>query len=326
MIISYKIKEKALKDLKSKWFNFGIILFIIASFALITNFVYNLLTFDKQIELAEISIAISEIDISTEAGFQKMEMYMQNLISIYTYILPFSLILFTGEILKGLFSVSKASLFLGVSKGQNFEKKDIKKLFSRLKEGILLELLASLYILLWSLLFIIPGLVKAVGYSMAPYIKAENPEMGYKECLVKSERLMEGFKWHYVTFLISFIGWYLLTGVANTLVESLIPAGSGLLGFTIYDILTVLVSIPLFVYVEMATVNYYVAIKEERKSYDEFMRNRQNGFNPFQNFSDNQSNQKPFESFDEQTSDEPFDSFSSKEESKKEENDPFSEF
>lgn len=326
MIITYKIKEKALNDLKKKWITFGIILLIIASVTFITNLVYNLLTFDLQLELAEISIAINEIDITTELGIQKMEIYFQNMISIYSTLILYMPILLVGMLGSGMFSVSKANLFLRTSKGENFEKKDIKKLFTRLKEGILLQLLTSLYVFLWSILFIVPGLIKAVAYSMAPYIKAENPEMGYRECLRKSERLMDGFKWHYVTFLLSFIGWYLLTGVANMLVESLIPAGSGLIGFTIYDLLIIIVGIPLSIYVEMASANYYLSIKEERKSYDEFIRNRQNGFNPFQNFSNNQSNQKPFDSFDEQTSDEPFDSFSSKEESKKEENDPFSEF
>ena len=51
---------------------------------------------------------------------------------------------------------------------------------------------SALYIALWSLLFIIPGIYKALTYSLAPYIVADNPEITGKEALKKSEEMMKG--------------------------------------------------------------------------------------------------------------------------------------
>ncbi len=71
-------------------------------------------------------------------------------------------------------------------------------------------LLASLFTFLWALLFFVPGIVKALAYSQAPYIIAENPNMPAKEALRLSERMMNGRKWEYFVLNLSFIGWELL--------------------------------------------------------------------------------------------------------------------
>jgi uncharacterized membrane protein len=72
------------------------------------------------------------------------------------------------------------------------------------------SLLASLFTFLWALLFFIPGMVKALAYSQAPYIIAENPNMPAMEALRISERMMSGRKWEYFVLNLSFIGWAFL--------------------------------------------------------------------------------------------------------------------
>lgn len=90
---------------------------------------------------------------------------------------------------------------------------DIKDLFSqfdRFKEGFLQHLLRTLYVFLWSLLFIIPGIVKGLAYSMTPFIMAENPDMTAKEAIKASQELMDGHKGELFTLGLTFFGWLLL--------------------------------------------------------------------------------------------------------------------
>jgi len=82
--------------------------------------------------------------------------------------------------------------------------------FHRFIAGFLMQLLRSVYIFLWSLLFVIPGIYAAYGYAMAPYILAENPEMTANEAITKSKELMNGNRWRFFCLEISFIGWALL--------------------------------------------------------------------------------------------------------------------
>ena len=59
----------------------------------------------------------------------------------------------------------------------------------------LIGLMTSLFTFLWSLLFVIPGIVKMYAYSMAYYIKLDHPDYGWKACIDESRQLMDGHKW-----------------------------------------------------------------------------------------------------------------------------------
>lgn len=82
--------------------------------------------------------------------------------------------------------------------------------FHRLGAGIIMQLLRGIYTFLWSLLFVIPGIYAAYGYSMTPYILLENPEMTANDAITKSKELMNGNRWRLFCLEISFIGWSLL--------------------------------------------------------------------------------------------------------------------
>ncbi len=74
--------------------------------------------------------------------------------------------------------------------------------------------LQGLFIFLWSLLFIIPGIIKAYQYILAPYIMAENPDIEWRRALELSRRMTDGCKFDIFVLQISFIGWYLLGLIA----------------------------------------------------------------------------------------------------------------
>ena len=78
-------------------------------------------------------------------------------------------------------------------------KNNVKTLFFR-----------DLYTILWTFLFIIPGIVKAYEYQMIPYILAENPGMDTKEAFALSKKMMHGNKWKAFLLDCSFFGWILL--------------------------------------------------------------------------------------------------------------------
>ncbi len=70
--------------------------------------------------------------------------------------------------------------------------------------------LRDLYICLWMLLLIVPGLIKAYSYRMVPYILAENPDMPANEIITRSREMMKGHKWKSFLLDLSFLGWILL--------------------------------------------------------------------------------------------------------------------
>ena len=70
--------------------------------------------------------------------------------------------------------------------------------------------LRDLYLFLWTMLFIIPGIIKAYSYCMVPFILAENPDMPANEVITRSREMMNGNKWQAFLMDLSFIGWILL--------------------------------------------------------------------------------------------------------------------
>lgn len=69
----------------------------------------------------------------------------------------------------------------------------------------------DLYTFLWTLLFIIPGIVKAYEYRMIPYIICDNPEISKDEAFAKSKAMMKGNKFKAFLLDLSFIGWDILS-------------------------------------------------------------------------------------------------------------------
>ena len=82
---------------------------------------------------------------------------------------------------------------------------------SHYKNVVKTAFMRNLFISLWSLLFIVPGIIKAYEYRMVPYIISEDPNMNYKDALAESKKLMMGNKWKTFVLDLSFIGWDILS-------------------------------------------------------------------------------------------------------------------
>ena len=98
----------------------------------------------------------------------------------------------------------------------NDQEHNFKDLFVYTKEYIrifLVGLLQRIFIFLWTLLFVIPGIIKAFAYSLVPMLLSDEAynNLGYTEVLKKSEEMMKGHKMDYFILQLSFIGWYILS-------------------------------------------------------------------------------------------------------------------
>lgn len=80
-------------------------------------------------------------------------------------------------------------------------------------QTFLLGLLTSIFIALWSLLLVIPGIVKYYSYSMCYYIKADHPDYEWRQCIRGSQELMNGHKGELFMLDLSFLGWYIVGAI-----------------------------------------------------------------------------------------------------------------
>ena len=123
-------------------------------------------------------------------------------------------ITFIGPLLVfGPLYVGLSKLYLGASRKNN-DKNNLAVLIdgfrSNLANNILAGLLSNIFISLWSILFVIPGIVKSYSYSMTYYILNDHPEYTATEAITASRKMMDGYKMKAFLLDLSFIGWNIL--------------------------------------------------------------------------------------------------------------------
>lgn len=121
--------------------------------------------------------------------------------------------LFLTFIIGGAAKLGYAVFNLNLVDSKNAVLSDLFSQFHRLGDGFCMNFLTDLFIFLWSLLLVIPGIIKSYSYAMTPYILAENPDMTATDAITESRRLMKGNKWRLFCLELSFVGWGLLCTV-----------------------------------------------------------------------------------------------------------------
>ncbi len=91
--------------------------------------------------------------------------------------------------------------------------------FESFGRSFVLGLLILLFTSLWTMLFIVPGIVAAYRYSMAPMILRDRPDLSPMDCIRESKRIMNGNKGSLFRLDLSFIGWFILSMIPAVLVE-----------------------------------------------------------------------------------------------------------
>ena len=112
--------------------------------------------------------------------------------------------------LGSIVSVGYARFNLNLIDGEKASVGDLFSFFPSWWRAILTNLLRNLFIALWTLLFIIPGIIATYNYAMTSYILAENPDMKPMDALRESKDLMYGHRWRFFCMRFSFIGWSML--------------------------------------------------------------------------------------------------------------------
>ncbi len=116
-------------------------------------------------------------------------------------------------VLGGAVSLGYAKFNLNLVDGQPPRFDDLFSEFHRIWPAFCLKFLMGLFVGLWSLLFVIPGILAAYSYAMAPYILAENPNMTAREAITASKEMMRGNRWRLFCLGFSFIGWAILAAL-----------------------------------------------------------------------------------------------------------------
>lgn len=134
------------------------------------------------------------------------------------------------------------SYMLKMVREEEFSREDIFKYIGNVLPIATISLLVFVFTFLGMLLFIVPGIILALGFSMVYLIYVDSDEKLPMEYLNESKELMDGYKWDYFKFTLSFIGWILL---------SIITLGIGLIW-----------TIP---YISTAQIVYYDELKKQKE-------------------------------------------------------------
>ena len=156
----------------------------------------------------------------------------------------------------GAMDLGLTLFFLAMFRRQIVGIGDVFLGFERYGKALGLFLFQGLFIVLWSLLFIVPGIIAAIRYSQAFFILADDPNKGIRQCMDESKMMMRGNKAKY--FCMSFIGWAILAsipaGVLSGISEALYLSG---FMTVLFDIVGALCMAPVIAYIYSTQAGFY---------------------------------------------------------------------
>ena len=130
---------------------------------------------------------------------------------VYCIILGISATVVVGPlILGGPLTLGFLGYFSRKARGEQAILENLFDGFKLFFTSFLVYLLKGIFIALWSCLFIIPGIVKSLSYSLAFYILRDNPDIEALEAITRSRKMMNGYKGKLFVLYLSFIGWGIL--------------------------------------------------------------------------------------------------------------------
>lgn len=114
-------------------------------------------------------------------------------------------------VISGPMTLGVVTVYTNLIRGEKAEVGQLFDGFKNFVNAFVLYLVNNIFIALWSLLLIVPGIIKTYAYSMSFYILRDNPEMTQAEARKASIEMMQGNKWRLFCLELSFIGWILLS-------------------------------------------------------------------------------------------------------------------
>lgn len=129
-------------------------------------------------------------------------------LSYVPYIGGIAVLLLAGPLMLGLITY-----FLKLARGEKPVVGLLFQSFDRFGVSFLLYLLMQVFILLWSLLLIVPGIIAALRYSQSFFILRDNPNLEPMEAIRQSKEMMKGHKGRLFVLYLTFIGWAILAAI-----------------------------------------------------------------------------------------------------------------
>lgn len=113
-------------------------------------------------------------------------------------------------IIGGPLSLGISIFSLNISRNQEARLNQIFLGFDKFGTSLGAYLLMLLFVILWMLLLIIPGIIAGISYAMTFYIIADDPSIGAMDAINKSKKMMDGYKWKYFCLCLRIFAWSLL--------------------------------------------------------------------------------------------------------------------
>lgn len=178
----------------------------------------------------------------------KTSYWMVFVVTLIVFMLPTaSSIAVIGFIIAGPLLVGQ-SIYLMDMIETNPDGKKIELIIEGFKKSFVNSLVAMLLVgiftFLWTLLFIIPGIVKSLAYAMTPYIIASDPSIDAMKAIDKSQEMMKGHKMELFLLYLSFLGWFILAAITVVGMIFLVP------------------------YIQTTVANFYIELRGKKKFVD----------------------------------------------------------
>lgn len=133
----------------------------------------------------------------------------------FVFFIITALIFVTSAMMYGVFRYGAAKYSLKKIRGEETSIKDIFSGFQKFGTVAKAGILVHLYIMLWSFLFFVPGIIKSFSYSQTFYLLADDPKLSASEAITKSRQIMDGYKWNRFVLGLSLLGWNILNGMSG---------------------------------------------------------------------------------------------------------------
>lgn len=214
--------------------------------------------------LAVLSVIILSSKITTSAADEYMRLVMsqryEDAINYIGKLMPEtrdSLISFVLQLFSGIVAAGLSIFCMNTLRGKETSLWNLLDGFGRFFPLLLLLFLMRAFTMLWSYLFIIPGIIAFYRYRLAVYLMIDHPNLGAFTCIIFSGRLMRGRKIDLLLLDLSFLGWWILAALPFLIGSSF----AGLLPMILGAIGSGLILAWLYPYYELSCVGFYETIK-----------------------------------------------------------------
>lgn len=261
MMASFLFKQKAREALRGNWQTALVVTFFACVFTTIAQVLQSVSLADVERVMSSILYAAGSLPrggMTAEQAQQVLALYDKLYETIQAIPTSMWTALLVVNVLALVFtpvlSVSCNRYFIRLNMGEDVGvHSGLLGRMSIWRRALWLHLVMAVKIFLWSMLFVIPGIIAALRYSMAPYYLADDPNLTAKQAIEKSKAVMKDKKFSYFMLQISFIFWNLLITMAQLLL-------GGMLGTVLMLVAAQFMSLALSVYMNASFAAFYRAV------------------------------------------------------------------